>query len=522
MNNSAEPAGKETENRIRTLMDAALAAHRSGDMSGAEEGYCAILLLAPDHADALHLLGMCRHQGGAGREAFDLMSHAISVRADAAEYHNTLGAILRGVREFDSAIQSFTRAVRLRTDYRDARNNLALALCDIKRFSDAETVLRDSLADNPEDPALLTGMGRLRLLTDETKAAAACFHDALKVAPDHVDALNNLGVAFKLLNDPDGARAAFERALALNPSHIDAHYNYAQLLLLFGDYAEAWPHFEWRLRQPDYRRKFTISIWQGEALAGETVLVWCEQGLGDAIHFIRYAPMVAARGGKVVVECAKPLARLVAGVPGVSAVYEMRAAPDIDLHIPIMSLPCIFETTVETIPADIPYVAVASSSSIDAKGARLKVGLIWAGNPENVRDRSRSRTLSEFAPLAALDDVAFFSLQVGAGTDDPPPPGMSIVNLMPTVKDFYDTAADIAGLDLITSIDSSSAHLAGAIGAPVWVLLDSVADWRWLRDGDRTAWYPTMRLFRNSNGWPALFQDVADALKTFEPVRQSS
>lgn len=519
MSGSAETADRELNNRLATLMESAMTAHRSGDLDAAEKGYRAILTLAPDHADALHLLGICRLKGGAGREAFDLVSRAISVCEDAAEYHNSFGMILRTVREFESAIQSFARALRLQPLYRDARNNLALTLCDLNRFADAETVLRDSLADNPDDPVLLTGMGRLRLLTDDTKLAVACFHDALKVAPDHVDALNNLGVAFNLLDDPDGARAAFERALVLNPSHVDAHYNYAQLRLLLGDYAEAWPHFEWRLQRADYRRKFSVPMWRGESLAGETVLLWCEQGLGDAIHFIRYAPMVAARGARVLVECAKPLQRFIAGVGGVAAVHEMRHARDYDLHIPVMSLPGIFETTVETIPADIPYASVPPPATIDAPDARVKVGLVWAGNPENSRDRSRSRTLGEFAPLAALDDVAFFSLQVGAGADDPPPPGLSIVNLMPRVKDFYDTAADMAGLDLIISIDSSSAHLAGAIGVPVWVLLDSIADWRWLRDGDRTAWYPTMRLFRNRAGWPALFGDVADALRTFEPAR---
>jgi hypothetical protein len=183
-----------------------------------------------------------------------------------------------------------------------------------------------------------------------------------------------------------------------------------------------------------------------------------------------------------------------------------------------MSLPGLFETSLESIPAQVPHLPVPPASRIDAPGARLKVGLVWAGNPDNARDRARSRRLGEFAPLAGLEGVAFFSLQVGAGADDPPPPGFAITNLMPTVKDFRDTAADMAGLDLIISIDSSSAHLAGAIGAPVWVLLDSVADWRWLRDGDRTAWYPTMRLFRSKHGWPALFDELAAALRKFDPA----
>jgi len=518
MSGASQPADRATEDRVGALLESAMAAHRAGDHGAAEETYCAILAIAPDHPDTLHLLGVCRHQARDDRAAFALVSRAIAVNPNAPEYQNSLGTILRSVREFEPAMQAFTRALRLRPDYRDARNNLALALCDLKRFDDAETVLRDSLAEHPDDPILLTAMGHLYLLTDDTRRALACFGEALKVAPDHVDAFNNTGVALNRLGKVDAAKAAFERALLLDPSHVDAHYNHAQLLLLLGDYAQAWPHFEWRLKRRDYRRKFHVPMWQGEPLDGRTILVWCEQGLGDAIHFIRYAPMIAARGGRVVVECAKPLIRLFDGTPGVAAVFELRTAADYDLHIPVMSLPRLFETSLESIPARIPYVPVPPASRIEAPGARLKVGLVWAGNPDNARDRVRSRRLGEFAPLAALDDVAFFSLQVGAGADDPPPPGLAVTSLMPTVKDFRDTAADMAGLDLVISVDSSSAHLAGAIGVPVWLLLDSVADWRWLREGDRTAWYPTMRLFRSRQGWPALFAELAEALRDFNPA----
>lgn len=518
MSGASSLADRPADDRIRALLDSAMAAHRSGDNDGAEAGYRAVLALAPDHPEALHLLGVCRHQARDDRDAYALVSRAVAVNPEAPEYQNSLGTILRRVCEVELAMQAFTRALRLRPGYRDARNNLALALCDLKRFGDAEIVLRDSLAEHPDDPVLLTALGRLHLLTDDTRRALARFGDALKVAPHHVDALNNTGVALNLLGMVDEAKTAFERALSLNPSHVDAHYNYAQLLLLLGDYHAAWPHLEWRLKRPDYRRRFDVPMWQGEPLDGRTVLVWCEQGLGDAIHFIRYAPMIRSRGGRVVVECAPPLIRLFERAPGVAAVFERRQATDYDLHVPIMSLPGFFETSLETIPAGIPYLPAPPASRIEAPGARLKVGLVWAGNPDNARDRVRSRRLEEFAPLAALEDVAFFSLQVGAGADDPPPPGLAITNLMPTVKDFHDTAADMAGLDLVISVDSSSAHLAGAIGVPVWVLLDSVADWRWLRDGDRTAWYPAMCLFRSSRGWPALFEELAGALRDFDPA----
>jgi len=501
------------------MLDSAMAAHRSGDIESAEKVYRAILDRQPEHPDALHLLGMIQHQNKVGREAFDLVSRAIEARSDAAEYHNTLGLIFRRAKEFERASQSFARAIRLKPDYRDAGKNLALVMCDMKRFADAVTILRHSLAEMPDDPVLLTALGRVYLLTGDFKRALLFFHDVLKIAPDHVEALNNIGVAFNLMGEAPSARLSFERALARDPSNVDTHYNYAQLLLLQGAYDDAWAHFEWRLQRQDYRCKFSVPMWRGEPLDGQTILVWCEQGLGDAIHFARYVLLVSELGGRVVVECQRPLRRLIEGVEGVSAVYDTGKTPSFDLHIPIMSLPKIFGTTVETIPADIPYVPVPKPSPIDAGGARLKVGLVWAGNPENARDQARSRRLSEFAPLAALDDVAYFSLQVGAGADDTPPPGLSIVNLMPEVKDFRDTAADMAGLDLIISVDSSSAHLAGAIGVPVWVLLDTVADWRWLTGRDDTPWYPTMRLFRRKTDWASLLADVAQALTHVQPRR---
>jgi len=519
MSDSADRIGGSEVPSARALLQAALAAHRAGDIDAAEAGYRAILDRSPQDADALHLLGTCRHQRKANREAFDLVSRAIAANPNAPEYHNTLGLILRAVDKQDMAVRSITRALRLRPGYRDAQNNLALALSEMRRYAEAETVLRHALVERPDDPVLLTGLGRLRLLTDDIESAIACFHDALKVSPEHVGALNNLGVAVNLLGDVEGAGAAFERALALDPGYVDAHFNYGQLLLLQGRYAEAWPHFEWRLRRRDYRRRFAAPRWQGEPLDGRTILIWCEQGLGDAIQFIRYAPMVAARGGRVIVECRPPLRRLIEGVAGVAAVFDMNEAADYAVQVPIMSLPGIFGTTPESIPGRVPYVPVPPASRVDGGGARLKVGLVWAGNPDNARDRKRSRTLGEFAPFAALDDAAFFSLQVGAGADDAPPPGLAIRNLMPAVKDFYDTAADMAGLDVIVSIDSSSAHLAGAIGVPVWVLLDAVADWRWLAGRDDTPWYPTMRLFRRTNSWPALIADVAEALKRFQPQR---
>lgn len=517
MSEAKDGVATERAASVEAMLQEAIAAHRSGDRGAAETGYRTILARRPDHPDALHLLGVCLLQRRAEREAFEHVRRAIALRPEVAEFHATLGRILRSGGKPEAALPALTRSLRLAPGQCKVENELALALCDMKRFPEARSVLENAVRRNPADAELRTTFGRLHLLTGDLAAAVAEFHAALQAAPNHVSALNNLGVALNLLGDFGSARLALERALALDPNHVDAHTNYGQLLLQQGAFAEGWRHHEWRLRRPDYRRKFAVPMWRGEPLDGRPILIWSEQGLGDAIQFIRYAPLVAARGGRVVVECRPPLRRLIAGVEGVAAVCEIGKAEGYAAHIPLMSLPHVFGTGPGNIPAAVPYVPSLAPLPIDAGGARLKVGLVWAGNPAYLRDRSRSRRLAEFAPLAALPDVAYFSLQFGPGSDDTPPPGMAVPNIVADETDLYDTTAKMAAIDLLITIDSSSAHLAGAMGRPVWLLLDTVADWRWMTGRDDTPWYPTMRLFRRDGDWPSVFARVAAALQRFEP-----
>lgn len=519
MREARHEAVTDGRERAEAALRQAIAAHKAGDLAAAEAGYQAVLAHDPEQADALHLLGLANHQRKAAREAFALVRRAIELRPDVAAYHHSLGRILGSNGKHAHALRAFIRALRLAPGHLGAENDLAATLCDMRRFGEAESLLENSLARSPGDADLRSTYARFLLMTGRAEQAVVALYAALKLAPHHVGALNNLGVALNLLGNTADSRLALERALAIDPNCVDANTNYGQLLLLQGEYTAGWAHHEWRLRRQDYRRKFAVPAWQGERLGGRTILIWCEQGLGDAIHFIRYAPMVAARGGRVLVECRRPLHRLIAGVDGVTAVFDVGKSEGYAAHVPVMSLPHVFGTTLGDIPAAVPYVPRPAPSPIDGGGARLKVGLVWAGNPDNLRDGARSRRLSDFAPLAALRDVAYYSLQVGAGAGDPPPAGMPVTNLMPQVKDFYDTAADLAALDLLITIDSSSGHLAGAMGVPVWLLLDKIADWRWLMGRDDTPWYPTMRLFRRESDWPGLFARVAQALRQFAPRR---
>jgi tetratricopeptide (TPR) repeat protein len=503
----------------RQALDAAIAAHRAGDLDTAAAAYARILETAPGNADALHLAGLIRLQRQDYEEAHDLIAKAVGQQPNTATYYISLGQVLEALGKRDDACRAFARAIHLAPDSMEAHTNLGAALADRKKFAEAEIVLRKALEDKPDDADARTALARVELLQGKTEAAVDGFRDVLKDHPDHANASNNLGVALALLGDCDGARGAFEAALSNDPDHVDAHFNYAHHLLADGDFAEGWAHHDWRLRRPDLHRRYAPPLWDGAPLDGRRILLWSEQGMGDAIQFVRYAPLVAERGGEVVVACKPALRRLFAGVQGVCDVVDagdIGDASDFAAHAPLLSLPRIFGTDRATIPAKVPYFPVPAPLPVDAAGARLKVGLVWAGNPEHARDNERSRPLPEFEPLArARGDVAFFGLQFGDAAAQTPPAGMSLVNLVASDFDFQATASAMAALDLIVSVDTSVAHLAGALGLPVWVLVDAVPDWRWLRDGDDTPWYPTMRLFRRRHGeaWAAVFQRVADAIK---------
>lgn len=510
------PSGEQVA-AAKDMLQVAMDAHRAGVLDVAETKYRKVLDVSPNDADALHLLGTVLHQRGDNRGAQPLIEKAIAANPDAAAYQNSYGLVLRALNQSAEACQAWAKALKLSPGYLDAHNNLGMTLAEMKQFDNAETVLRVGLEEKPDSTMLRTSLGRTLLLKDDVDRAVAEFQNVLDTEPSHVNALNNLGVALNLIDDRVGARSAFERALAADPNHVDAHYNYSHLLLTEGDFENGWDHFEWRLRRRDYGRKFDVPQWDGEPLNGRTVLLWSEQGLGDAVQFIRYAPMVAAQGGTVIVECRKPVIRLFQQVAGISGVFENREAKGYDLHVPMMSLPAVFKSDLNSIPAPVPYVEGLEPIPVPAADGALKIGLAWAGNPGYSRDKHRTRALAEFAPLAKLPNVEFFGLQTGPAGKQEPPPGMIFTDLVEDVLDFHDTARVMLDLDLVISVDTAMAHLAGALGLPVWILLYKASDWRWLLERDDSPWYPTMRLFRCKDDWPSLFEDVASALRQFRP-----
>ena len=347
--------------------------------------------------------------------------------------------------------------------------------------------------------------------------------------PQHAEALNNVGNLLCQLGRLDEAIATFERVLAVRPDDAEARFNSSFAYLLAGDYERGWREYEWRweaLRAKLPSEASAKPLWLGEQdVAGRTVIVYAEQGYGDAIQMARYVPLLAARGAEVVIGCAPALEALLRTVPGVRAVFSSKEPPlAFDYHVPIMSLPRAFGTTMASIPSQVPYLH-AAEPAVDAWRARLaalgnrrKVGLVWAGNPKHRRDRARSIPIERFAPLLAATQCSFLSLQkeaAGASLAALDPRGERVLDYTSELGAFADTAALICALDLVISADTAIAHLAGALGKPVWILLPFGPDWRWMRERSDSPWYPSARLFRQpaSGDWSAVIQAVAAALE---------
>lgn len=449
------------------------AMHRLGCAQEAERSYRDALALRPSYAEAWYNLGVTLTGRKQPEEAAACYREAIRLHPGYAEAHNNLGNLLHGFGQLEDALASYRRAVEARPDYIDARYNVSRTLQDLDRLDEAERGYCDVIARSPAFASAHNNLGNTLLALGRTQQAAECY----------------------------------SRAAALSPEFARAHWNLGLLNLLLGDFAAGWEGYEWRFRHEPWRlRPFSQPAWDGAPLEGRKILLHAEQGHGDTLQFVRYAPLVKARGGFVIIECHTALVRLLRGVAGADEVVARGTAlPEFDVHAPLLSLPRLFGTAVSTIPAAVPYLTAAAELAGrwrglrgDSAGASYRVGLTWAGSPGHRNDRNRSLSCGELSLLKGIPDVAFFSLQHGAAPEELALLAREL-RLAPfgaEFSDFADTAAAIADLDLVISVDTAVAHLAGALGKPVWVLLPFAPDWRWMLDREDSPWYPTMRLFR--------------------------
>ncbi|MBL6958308.1 MAG: tetratricopeptide repeat protein [Rhodospirillales bacterium] len=474
------------------LFQQALHLHQSGDLDGAKNLYSLILKDNPDHPAALHFLGVLCCQADDLETARELIQKAIDIEPDYADAHTNLGLVLKGLGRTGEAVEAYRKA----------------------------------LVISPQNPAALVNLGNFLSESDDFAGARDAYEEALALEPDNAAVHANLGLVLKEQSKPREAVAALRRALELAPDLAETHHSLGMLLLQLGEFEEGWREYEWRWRDSGFlspRKAFREPLWDGSDLQGKTILLYAEQGLGDAIQFCRFAPLVKERGATVILECPAPLVHLLENLAGVEQVIGAGGKrPAFDVQAPLLSLPGLLNTQLDTIPTQSPYLPV--EAEIDAawknrfdRDPGLKVGLAWAGNPNHKNDRNRSIPLSVFEPMLALPDITFYSLQVGnnARDIDALPAACPITDLTGDVPVFEQLAGAISNLDVFITVDTSPAHLAGAIGAEAWLLLPVTPDWRWLLDRQESPWYPSLRLYRQDRrgDWQTVIERLCTDLR---------
>jgi Flp pilus assembly protein TadD len=488
--------------------DRALADHRAGRHEAAAKVYRRLIDENPEHADAWHLLGLSLHQRGQNELAVPTIRRALLLNPRVANYHNSLGLALHATGDNVGAVKTLQTAVLLDRNDAEAHNNLGMVYTAMRSFEAAERALEKALRIRPDHHGAIYNLGRNHVWLGNDAKAVMLLRDACNRDPDNPIYWNTYGVALVQINEYDAGRGAFERAISIDPEGVDPHVNLAQSLLRDGNFEKGWVENEWRLRRREFEPRMREEPWRGEDIRDRTILLWSEQGLGDAIQFVRYAPLVSALGARVIVEAPIELHALFGAIEGVSEVVARGVAPERDTHAALMSLPANFGARSSVLP----YLH-APNAAVRGDGMRKRIGLVWAGNPAHSNDHHRSHELKSFAPLAQ-SDIEFFALQKGPSASAETPAGMSLTRLGDGLNDFSDTAAVLAGLDLLISVDTSVAHLAGAMGIPTWLILPACPDWRWGREGETTVWYPSVRLFRQVPGERvgAVFERLAKAL----------
>ena len=533
--------------QVKGLPDEAIASYRRA------------LRHRPQYAEAYYNLGRVHQAQDRWAEAISAYRRAVSIRPDYAEAHNNLGNALRSAGQLDEAIASYQQAVAVQPGHVEAHNNLGLAYQANGQPDAAKASLERALALKPDYAEAHNNLGSVFAAEGQTGPAISCYRHALRLKPDfaeahnnlgnalltegdlqesiasyqralasrpaYADALNNLGNALQTVGQLDAAIRNYEQALALQPDLADAWWNLAYALLLKGDYAAGWPLYEWRWKaigKHGALRDFAAPLWLGESpLAGRTILLHHEQGLGDTLQMLRYVPLLADQGARVIIEVPPSLEALAAGVPGAATVViRGQSLPAFDVHCPCMSLPLAFGTTLATIPASVPYLFVPEATRDTwrerlGKHTGLRIGLAWSGSGTHSNDRHRSLPLGRLLPLLRAGP-GFHSLQKEYRPDDRTAlAGESrLRDYSADLADLADTAGLIGELDLVITVDTAVAHLAGALGKPVWLLLPFAPDYRRLLERIDSPWYPTMRLFRQPafGDWGAVIRTVSAAL----------
>ena len=546
---------------LAALFQEGLSLHQQGQLEQARLAYERMLALHPGHADAMHMLGVMAMQSTNYALAVELISVSVQANPVNATAELNLGLVYKELQRFEQALSCFQQAIHLRPDYAQAFFNRALvlhatghldaALADFEkaieiqpdyaqawnnrgvvlqaqlRWDEAATSYVRAIAAQPDLGQAHYNLGNALRALGRFEEAITSYDAAIALEADAAHAFNNRGLALQELQRSAQAIASYDAAIAIQANYADAYWNKAIELLLCGDFAQGWKLYEWRWQWDAFtsrKRDFAQPLWLGDApLVGKTVLLHAEQGLGDSIQFCRYARDVQALGAHVLLEVPRSLMALFASLEGVSQIIEKGAPlPQFDYHCPLLSLPLAFQTQLENLPGRTPYLA-STAPQRDRWQRRLgprtkpRVGVVWSGNALDKNDLQRSVRLQDLLPYLS-SDFEFICLQKEMRPADQHLIQTSQIRFFGAqIEDFSDTAALCDLVDLVISVDTSVAHLAGALGKPTWILLPYTPDWRWMLHRDDSPWYPSVRLYRQTQerAWPPVLERMRSDLSGF-------
>lgn len=486
------------------------------------------IALDPNLPEIHNIRGLIFDKLGKAKKAVNSFKIALQLKPGSVQFQVNLAKNLNELNDYEQALKYCNQAVESHPNTPDAHFNRGIALQGLMRFEDAIKSYDRTIELAPKFCDAFCNRGICFHQLERVEKGFADFNKAIELNPDNVRAFSNRGLSHRHFGQFEAAKKDFEQALSIKPDDGSTLFNRALLYLLTGDFERGWAEYEWRWEKSRRRNFSNAKVWNGEPLSGKIIFIYGEQGFGDFIQFVRYLPLLQKMGARVILESKTALARLMTNFKGYDRLQiqtDDTARPTnerFDYHLPIMSLPRLFKTTLDTIPSQEPYLTADKEltrirQNRIRKGKALGVGIVWAGNPSHKGDRRRSVSLSRFAPLKEINGVNLYSLQKDAHElwTDKDPETIFSYDFGKEISDFADTAAIINNLDLVISVDTAVAHLAGALGKETWVLLPFSPDWRWLTNRDDSPWYPTIKLFRQPvlGDWGHVFKTVTEALK---------
>jgi Flp pilus assembly protein TadD len=519
----------KTESEIQQEIYVPLILHQAGKLEEAKSEYQNLLRLYPDNPDILHLSGVLLHQMGQLDIGLERLTRASVLAPQNIAIHTNLLRLYKALKH----IPEQEGVLRTLTDLAPDDPNIAMQFGQIllrqKKSSEAETHLRRCLKIDPGYAGSWNSLGNILEEKGDFYEAEKCYRKCINLEPQYAETFFNLGNSLRYQNKVAESIEALRKAIDLNPDFAVAHVHLAFSLFAIGDIQAAWPEYEWRWKVPNFPtpvRSMDQPLWDGTPLNGKRVLVHSEQGFGDTLQFARFVTSIAGMGGTVLFETPRELTKLVETLPSISQSFARgEPLPEFDYHIPLLSIPYVISTTWGSFPTDTPYLRPDLVKSKDWAGRLafpkpIKIGITWQSSKVQLSSSFKSCPLSAFAPLFELKDIQWVSLQKEVPTSDVPLPE-ELHEISDGLNDFSDTAAAIDQLDLVISVDTAVAHLAGALGKPVWLLLSTAGDWRWMVDRKDSPWYPSMHIFRQTEfgDWGSLLGQLVPLVKNISATK---